>query len=504
MKNKRLPLIALVLAAALAVFYFATRECRHEWQAADCLAPQVCSLCEETKGEALGHDYVEATCHAPKTCARCSVTEGEALAHIFADADCHTPMTCTLCGDTQGEPLAHIFADATCHAPMTCTLCGDTQGEPLAHTFADATCHAPMTCTLCGDTQGEPLSHEWLPATCIAYETCALCGSTQGNLTGHTFTDTGCMTYAPCSVCGTYDGLEITHTWAEHRRVCTQCGRDERNADEHFIDAVGASLEARWSMIEADIAEVTAKENAAAEAYGRKPKTIQPVFTRERMKEFTQAEYDQIIGHRGGSFENQAFIDWAEYYIDGVIVSLDEMDSLADTVHLVEQYARDGYHMQSVALYHLNEAIPVIVADEHQDELKTMLTNGEAIAKVSDLMANISFQPVSTTPDGRDRLEAIVTNNTGLHFASFSFDVNLFDKEGGYLATKTLTADNWEPGEKRSLSFYTVKNTYQMQMMFANWMFPGGETSDAQMGGDEAAEETEEAEEAEETEEAAG
>ena len=365
-------------------------------------------------------------------------------------------------------------------------------------------CHAPETCTLCGDTQGEPLSHEWLPATCIAYETCALCGSTQGNLTGHTFTDTGCMTYAPCSVCGTYDGLEITHTWAEHRSVCTQCGRDERNADEHFIDAVGASLEARWSMIEADIAEVTAKENAAAEASGRKPKTIQPVFTRERMKEFTQAEYDQIIGHRGGSFENQAFIDWAEYYIDGVIVSLDEMDSLADTVHLVEQYARDGYHMQSVALYHLNEAIPVIVADEHQDELKTMLTNGEAIAKVSDLMANISFQPVSTTPDGRDRLEAIVTNNTGLHFASFSFDVNLFDKEGGYLATKTLTADNWEPGEKRSLSFYTVKNTYQMQMMFANWMFPGGETSDAQMGGDEAAEETEAAEEDEETEEAAG
>jgi len=296
----------------------------------------------------------------------------------------------------------------------------------------------------------------------------------------------------------------LTHAWAEHRSVCTACGLDERGVDERFMDAIGASLEARWSMVDADLAVLVEESLAEAERTGRKAKTVQPVFTRERMKEFVQAEYDQIIGYRGSAFESQTFIDWAEIYIDGVLITMDEMEGLAETVHLVEQYARDGYHTQSVALYHLNQEVPIIVADHHQDELQAMLTNGEAIAKVSDLMANISFQPVATTPDGRDRLEAIVTNDTGLHFASFSFDVNLFDKDGGYLATKTLTADNWEPGEKRSLSFYTVKNTYQMQMMFANWMFPGGKTSDAQMESDDVTEEAEDTEEAEETEEAAG
>ena len=339
-----------------------------------------------------------------------------------------------------------------------------------------------MTCTLCGDTDGKPLEHSWQPATCLVPETCALCGDTRGELAGHIFTDTNCVSPAPCAVCSKYDGIVLTHTWAEHRSICTLCGLDERSTDERFMDGISAGLEARWNMVDEDLATLEAAAVAEAERTGRKKKTVQPVFTRDRMKEFVQAEYDQVIGYRGSSFESQSFIDWAEYYIDGVLVSIDEMDTLAETVHLVEQYARDGYHMQSVALYHLNQAIPVIVSEEHQDELQTMLTNGEAIAKVSDLMAGISFQPVATTPDGRDRLEAMVTNNTGLHFASFSFDVNLFDKDGGYLATKTLTADNWEPGEKRSLSFYTVKNTYQMQMMFATWMFPGGETSDAQMG----------------------
>ena len=53
--------------------------------------------------------------------------------------------------------------------------------------------------------------------------------------------------------------------------------------------------------------------------------------------------------------------------------------------------------------------------------------------------------------------------------------------DNNLLTTKTLSVEDWRPGEKQRFAFFTVQGTRKMQLMFANWMFPGGETSDAQM-----------------------
>ena len=453
----------------------------HVFADATCHVPQTCTLCGDTQGEPLAHIFADATCHVPQTCTLCGDTQGDVLAHIFADATCHAPQTCTLCGDTQGEVLAHVFADATCHAPQTCTLCGDTQGEPLTHVFVDATCHAPQTCTLCGDTQGEPLAHQWQSATCTTLETCALCGDTQGELAAHTWESTSCAAPAPCTVCGTLEGIELTHEWAENRRICQLCQADERTIDEQFMDSVAAGLEASWALTRADLEAA----RAAAEAEG-KLKSFIPKLTRERLQECIQIEFEHVIDYRGKTFENDLFGEWAQAYIDGVLTSQVEIEALDETINLVDQYARDGYHMQSIALYFLNEMVPINMSEESQEDLKSMLLNGEAISKVSDLMEKIAFQNVSTLADGRDRFEAFVTNDTGLRFAKFSFDVNLYDGDNNLLTTKTLSVEDWRPGEKQRFAFFTVQGTRKMQLMFANWMFPGGETSDAQM--EEAAE----------------
>ena len=77
--------ISLVVMSLLLTLVLSACGCKHEWQDANCLSPQVCNLCEETQGEALGHNWSEATCANPKTCSVCGDTEGASLEHTFGD-----------------------------------------------------------------------------------------------------------------------------------------------------------------------------------------------------------------------------------------------------------------------------------------------------------------------------------------------------------------------------------------------------------------------------------
>lgn len=103
----------------------------HQWSEATCELPMTCTICHETKGEALGHNWVDATCTLPKTCTKCGATEEEALGHDWVDATCTLPKTCAKCGATEGKALGHDWVDATYDAPKTCTRCGATEGEAL-------------------------------------------------------------------------------------------------------------------------------------------------------------------------------------------------------------------------------------------------------------------------------------------------------------------------------------------------------------------------------------
>lgn len=68
-----LVLVALLIWAALPGCMI------HQYTAATCTAPQICTKCGAEQGKALGHDWQEATCQAPKTCKRCGKKEGKKL-----------------------------------------------------------------------------------------------------------------------------------------------------------------------------------------------------------------------------------------------------------------------------------------------------------------------------------------------------------------------------------------------------------------------------------------
>lgn len=61
----------------------------HEWSEATCTEPQVCSICGQTQGEALGHDVQEWTVDKEATCSEKGSRSG----------------VCTRCGETVSEDI---------------------------------------------------------------------------------------------------------------------------------------------------------------------------------------------------------------------------------------------------------------------------------------------------------------------------------------------------------------------------------------------------------------
>ena len=127
------------IGAVLILIYTTCFFKNHEFSAATCTEPEICSRCGETRGEPLGHVYNTETCTEPSVCVRCGELHKEPLGHVYLPATCTEPEICARCGEPHGEPLGHTMKDATYQTPATCTRCGFTEGEPLPPALAGKT-----------------------------------------------------------------------------------------------------------------------------------------------------------------------------------------------------------------------------------------------------------------------------------------------------------------------------------------------------------------------------
>ena len=167
----------------------------------------------DTYVDPLGHDWTAASCEAPAVCSRCGKTEGNALGHSWTDATCDTAKTCSVCGKTEGKPLGHDWDAASCESPGTCARCGKTEGTAVGHSWVDATCDSPKTCSVCGKTEGSALDHDWIDASCEAPDTCRRCGKTKGTSLGHIWKHATCEEPKTCTRCGATEGDPLLHAW---------------------------------------------------------------------------------------------------------------------------------------------------------------------------------------------------------------------------------------------------------------------------------------------------
>ena len=118
-RKKKIIFGGVAAAVLLVVMLFATHTiCFHKWQDATCTKPETCSVCNRTRGEALGHNWIDATCTKPKTCERCGETSGEALGHKVDEWKTTKKATCTAEGSQEGA----------------CVRCGEIQTESIKKT----------------------------------------------------------------------------------------------------------------------------------------------------------------------------------------------------------------------------------------------------------------------------------------------------------------------------------------------------------------------------------
>ncbi|MGX8692469.1 MAG: hypothetical protein ACSW8E_01760 [Clostridia bacterium] len=157
MKRK---IVLLLLLPALLLLAACGRH-EHQWEDATCTEPETCSICGETRGEALGHRWKRGGCTEPETCARCGETRGEAPGHDWLPATCTEPETCAVCGETRGEALGHDWQDPTCTEPETCARCGEIRGEALGHDASPADYWTASVCSRCGEELAPKLTPDF-------------------------------------------------------------------------------------------------------------------------------------------------------------------------------------------------------------------------------------------------------------------------------------------------------------------------------------------------------
>lgn len=95
--------------------------CDHQWSAATCTHPQICVICDATRGSKTDHTWKAATCTDPKTCVNCGAKEGT-VEHQWKAATYSDPKTCTLCNAVEGEKLKaeEVYINELIYRDLNC------------------------------------------------------------------------------------------------------------------------------------------------------------------------------------------------------------------------------------------------------------------------------------------------------------------------------------------------------------------------------------------------
>ena len=289
--------------------------------------------------------------------------------------------------------------------------------------------------------------HEWEPATCLTPRTCKLCSAVQGKVRAHSWGSTACNDPQPCIYCFTMEGMVLTHEWREDCRICIHCGKDERPADDRFMDKLTEGINARWSLKRYEDSSLTQEEWIAC----------------------IRAEHDLLSPFQEESFQSTELGDAARAYIRCLTASLEAAQSF-DPDTWDDVYTAKIFQEQCMALHRIDVLRPVTVAQEHEARLSYTLSQGEIVEKIYPLFDEILFLYISSAGESK-KYETTLTNTTSLYFSQFVFEVDLYDEAGGWLGRVESSVRGWDPGEKLRFSFQTDIPFHSMKVGYARWEF---------------------------------
>ena len=294
--------------------------------------------------------------------------------------------------------------------------------------------------------------HQWKAADCQTPKTCTLCGATEGKVRSHQWGNTACHEPEGCVVCGTLEGIELTHEWQEDCKICIHCAYDGRPAEDRFPEVLAAGLNERWTL------EAQLHEKEAAEGY---------VLTEADWQAMFDAEYSRIAAFKDETYQDEEAESAILRYIESIEASIAALEHFG-TDSWTDEYYNGTYWEQANSLFLVDSLRPVTVAEEHLEQMKDMLVNGEIINMVRPLLEQVMFLHVDSTKTG-EKYETTIKNTSSLTFDWFSLDVNLLDDAGNVLESHSIEVEDWEPEERLRFNFTVAQEFSSIEVAFANW-----------------------------------
>ena len=232
--------------------------------------------------------------------------------------------------------------------------------------------------------------------------------------------------------------------------ACGSGGASGKSVDESFISAAAKGLQARW-----DISDKQDEEGTAS--------------TAETFTACIDAELNAISEFKEAEFEDETLGNLAKEYIEILEKSKELTANYYDKNYATfdsEYTPLNQRRSQIIKTFSEDYQLPI--DDDHTDTLNTFIADANLTTAVQDLISSTTFE-MTEDDYGWKKYQAVVENTTEKTFDSFTFDINLVDKDGVVVETQNAYTENWKPGDKHRFEFSTDAEFDKIEIEKAEW-----------------------------------
>lgn len=222
------------------------------------------------------------------------------------------------------------------------------------------------------------------------------------------------------------------------------------NSDTAFLKDLEKALKKRWKYAEdADSGKIQVDDD---------------IKHMETLLSFEQ----NLSKYKDEDFDNPKLKKVVQDYLEGLQFQQDAIQYYNVDFTKYDEFWNKGYDVRATSLLKLVEEFGLNVDEEQFKDLKTnaQLVNQqlEIEGKIEDMIRNVTFEKVKTEYDWTT-YQATIENTSGVALESFSFDINLVDKEKVIIGSEyAYHSGTWKPGEKVLFEFSTdVKGFDKME-----------------------------------------
>ena len=236
-------------------------------------------------------------------------------------------------------------------------------------------------------------------------------------------------------------------------------------ADNSFIEDMAKGLQSRWESNLAD-----EKKEGYDEIY------VDSKEYQDMMLGYIDKELNVIEKYTEEKFEDKKLQEMALKYIN---LLRDHKEICALMTVNYEQYEAEFqpiYNERSKIIEAMVKDYGMSVEDEYQNFLNDFIANSQMVVDeerkeeaINQMIASVHFEMVQDDGSGYKTYQAVVENNTGIDFNTFSVSINLLNADGIIVETVYDQVSAFKNGSKAQFEFYTDKEFVSTEITVEWW-----------------------------------